>query len=164
MSLVSDIVASYPSPTKVVGTKLRLVTEPQALAVLMGACLLIFVGQWPWLARSAYLDPSIELQARLGGSILAWLFVMPLALYAVSGFIFVGTRILKVPIRGVALRFVIFWGLLAATPIWLVHGAFRAFAGDIWLTDIIGIGVLATLVWVWFGGFRAAVRLDGGRA
>ena len=61
MSLVADIAKSYWAPGVVVATRLRVVSEPQALATLMGACLLIFVGQWPVIARAAFLDPEIEL-------------------------------------------------------------------------------------------------------
>ena len=35
----------------------------------MLACALIFVAQWPRLSRAAFLDPSIELNARLAGAL-----------------------------------------------------------------------------------------------
>ena len=162
MSLVADIAKSYWAPGVVVATRLRVVSEPQALATLMGACLLIFVGQWPLIARAAFLDPEIEFQARLGGAMLAWIFIMPLVIYVVTAVIWAATRTLRIDISGLAVRFVVFWGLLAATPIWLLHCLFRGFSGNNWVTDIVGISVLAALVWVWFGGFRAALRLSGG--
>jgi len=39
--------------------------EDRALATLLGACVILFIAQWPFHARAAYLDPSIPLEARL---------------------------------------------------------------------------------------------------
>ena len=58
--------------------------EGRALATLIGACLLIFVAQWPGLARAAYVDPAIPLDARMGGALLGTLFLLPPIAYAVA--------------------------------------------------------------------------------
>ena len=54
MALVTDIVATYRGPGRVVD---RLLSAPahegRALAHLMGACILGFISQWPVLARRA---------------------------------------------------------------------------------------------------------------
>ena len=49
-------------------------SEPALLALLLGTMAVYFVAQWPAHARAAALDPSVPLQARLGGALLATLF------------------------------------------------------------------------------------------
>jgi hypothetical protein len=81
----TDIVRTYRAPRRVVREKLANgEREDRALATLIGACFLIFVSQWPLLSRQAYLDPSVPLDARMGGALMGWLFIAPLAAYVMA--------------------------------------------------------------------------------
>jgi hypothetical protein len=71
MPVSTDILESYVRPRQVFRRKLDGGTdEGRALATLIGACLLIFVAQWPGLARAAHADPAIPLDARMGGALM----------------------------------------------------------------------------------------------
>ena len=124
MSVVLDIIRTYRAPREV---QARRVTgaprEDRALAILLAACALIFVAQWPRLSREAFLDPSITLEARMAGALFAWILIMPLVFYALS---IVLTLILRMP--GHAVRMALFWALLASTPLWLLAGLLAGFA------------------------------------
>ena len=60
------------------------VREDRALAYLMGACLVMFVAQWPKLARQAHTSGE-ELDALLGANLMGFVFVAPLVFYIVAG-------------------------------------------------------------------------------
>ena len=65
MTITTDILRSWRHPRAVIREKLRAGDrEDRALAVLMGASLLLFVAQWPGLSRAAFQDPSVPLDAR----------------------------------------------------------------------------------------------------
>ena len=67
MSAIRDIIQSYRAPRTVIRRHLeRGVNEGRVFIFLVGACLLVFIAQWPRLSREAYLDASIPLDARLG--------------------------------------------------------------------------------------------------
>ena len=79
MSVTRDILATYKGPGQVVSRRLAMgIREDRGLAVLMAACVTIFIAQWPRLAREAHLSGQ-ELNMMLGGSLLVWVFIMPLA-------------------------------------------------------------------------------------
>ena len=85
MQITADIIRSWLHPRKVMARRLSEgAREDRALAYLMIACVLIFVAQWPRLARDAQFDPSTPLDVRLGGTLFGWLFIAPLALYTVA--------------------------------------------------------------------------------
>ncbi|MDA8584724.1 YIP1 family protein [Rhodobacteraceae bacterium] len=102
--------------------------EDRALVILISACALIFVAQWPRLARESHLDPSIELDALLAGALFAWLMVMPLVFYALSIVLTVVLRISGQRITGFSCRMGLFWAVLASTPLWLFAGLLAGFA------------------------------------
>ena len=85
MPVSTDILESYVRPRQVFRRKLEGGThEGRALATLIGACLLIFVAQWPGQAREAHINPAIPLDARMGGALLGTLFLLPPIAYAVA--------------------------------------------------------------------------------
>ena len=76
MSIVLDILRTYRAPREVARRRIgNTAREDRAIAVLMGACLLIFVAQWPRLALETHVDDSISLEARMAGALFGWLFV-----------------------------------------------------------------------------------------
>lgn len=156
MSVSRDIVASYRDPAPV----LRRRTaggprEDRALAILMAACLLIFVSQWPRLAREAYFDPGIPFEARLGAALLAWLFIVPLVLYLLGALSHRALRLLGARGSWYDARLALFWALLAAAPLWLLNGLVAGFIGPSLQLTLVGAVALAAFLWFWVRGLWA---------
>ena len=124
MSVSRDIAQSWFRPWRVMR---RLMSQGQredrALAFLMIACTLIFVSYWPQMQAEAARDPSVPLDARLGGGMLAWLAVMPLVAYGIAAASHILARILGGKGSFYTARLALFWALLAASPAWLVQSA-----------------------------------------
>lgn len=85
MAVTTDIVQSYRHPRTVIRRYLDAgENEGRALIILMGACLLIFVSQWPILARQAFIDLSQPLEARMSGALMGTVFLLPPLCYGVA--------------------------------------------------------------------------------
>jgi hypothetical protein len=145
MPLTTDIVATYRGPRRVIRRMLAEgEQEARALMFLIVACVLIFVAQWPRLRREAILDPSMPFDARVGGALMAWIFIVPLALYAVALLSFWLGRAVKGRGSAYGCRLALFWSLLAASPLWLLFGLTSGFFGagpERVLTGAIALGV-----------------------
>ncbi|MDJ0828172.1 MAG: YIP1 family protein [Rhodobacter sp.] len=130
MALTLDIVAMYRSPRTGIRRQLAMGTrEDRVLFYVMLACGLIFIAQWPRLSREAYLDPSIPLDARIGGALLGWFFLAPLLLYALAALTRVLARLVGGQGTWYTARLALFWSLLAASPLWLLNGLAAGFLG-----------------------------------
>jgi hypothetical protein len=130
VAVTTDIVEAWRRPRAVLRRHLAQgVREDRALVYLMLACGLIFVGQWPALQRAALADPSTPLDARLGGALLAWVFVAPLVLYLVAALSHLLARALGGRGTGYGARMALFWSLLAASPLWLLYGLVAGMIG-----------------------------------
>ena len=123
--------------------------EDRALAVLMAACGLIFVAQWPVHARAAHLDPSMPLDARLGGALLGSLFLLPLLAYGFAGLSHLVARGFGGKGQGFGARLALFWALLAVAPVMLLQGLVAGLIGPspglIVVQLVAGFGFL----WIW---------------
>ena len=161
-----DILRSWRRPRAVVrGLLAQGPREDRALMFLMSACGLVFLAQWPRLARQAQLDPEVPLQAMLGGALLGWFFFAPLFFYALAGLIALAMRLIGQRIPGHAARMALFWALLAVSPMWLLHGLVAGIAGPGALTAAVGLAVLAGFFWILGGGLgAAALEARGQRA
>ncbi len=150
MALTTDIVAMYRRPRAVVRRHLAAgQREDRALFYLMLACALIFVSQWPRLSREAYLDAEVPLQALLGGALMAWMFLAPLALYALAAL----THLIAMIVGGqgswYSARLALFWSLLAAVPLWLLTGLVAGFIGPGPALSLTGGLALAVFLLFW---------------
>ena len=153
MSVVLDIVRTYRSPRETIARRVGAeVREDRALAVLMGACALIFVAQWPRIARDAHLEAGIGLDAMLAGALFAWLVLAPLFFYVLSMIVHAVVRLAGRQASGYAIRMTIFWGLLAATPMFLLAGLTAGFVGPGPALNIVGALALAVLLAFWASG------------
>ena len=84
MSIVADIAATYRRPAAILRRRLQAgQREDRALAVLMAGCALLFVAQWPRLARQAF-ETGAELDMLLAGSLMALIFILPLLFYGLA--------------------------------------------------------------------------------
>lgn len=165
MSLSADILRSYRAPRRVLRRQLAAgQREDRALGYLMVACVLIFVAQWPSLARAAQLDPSVPFQARLGGALMGVLFVLPLLAYGLAFLLWLVMRPFGA-VSAYATRLALFWALLAVSPLMLMQaGLTSALGGAGMAVQVFGLGVLAAFLVILFAGLRAALEAGRGAA
>jgi hypothetical protein len=158
MAATQDILATYRGPGRVLQRLLaRGTREDLALIYLMTGCLMVFVAQTPRLARQAH-QTGEELSMLLGATLLAWIFIAPLLLYALAALTGLLLRALGRPISGFAARMALFWALLAAAPLLLLWGMTAGFVGPGPALSAVGILWAAVFVWFWLGGLIAAAR------
>jgi len=159
MPVSTDIIESYRRPRRVF---LRLLdggeSEGRALACLMGACLLIFISQWPGLAREAHFDPSKPLDALMAGALLATMFLLPLIAYGAAALSHLVARALGGKGSFFAARFALFWALLAVSPLMLLQGLVRGFLGPGPALTVVGFAVLAAFLTLWFTSLVVSER------
>ena len=95
--------------------------EDRALAFVMAGCTVVFMSQWPILARQAHLEKQ-DLNMLLGAALLAWIILAPLLLYCLSGLTYIGGIVLGRKGSAFAARLALFWSLLASSPLMLLNG------------------------------------------
>lgn len=154
MSGAADILETWRAPRRVIRRLLAQgQREDRALAVLMIGCALIFVSAWPHLARQAAADPATPLDARLGGALLAWLGMMPLAFYGIAALSHLLARGLGGRGSFYGARLALFWAVLAASPAWLAQAALAALVPGA-LAQAVAALALASLLWFWLAALR----------
>lgn len=157
MAVSSDMLESWRRPRAVMRRLLAGgAQEGRALAVLMGACFLIYVAQWPRLAREAHLDPAVPLDARLGITMFALLFLAPLIFYALAAMTHLMAKIAGGTGSFFRARMALFWALLAVSPVMLLQGLVAGLVGPGPGLSILGVGVLAGFLWIWLQSLRVA--------
>ncbi len=159
MAVSTDIMRSYRDPGVVVG---RLLAGPpredRALAILIAASLMIFIGQWPGAARAAHFAPDVPLQARLAGALMGAVFMLPPAAYALAAISHLTARLFGGHGSFYGARVALFWALLAVAPLTLLHGLAAGFLGPGPALMIVGAVVFAAFVWIWVSGLVASER------
>lgn len=151
MSVALDIARTYQGPRDVLRRRVAPPeSEPRALVVLFAGCLLMFVAQWPVLSRAAYEDPTIPLWERFSGALFGWLFVVPLAFYALAALSHAIALLFKGKANWYQARMALFWALLSSGPLWLLNGLTLGFVGPGLAATI--TGSLAGLAFLYFWG------------
>lgn len=154
MPVTNDIAATYKGPRKVMRRLLDTgQREDRALALLMAACLIVFVAQWPRLSREAHLTGE-ELNPLLGGALMAWIFIAPLIFYLIAFLSHLLLRVFKRPSTGYATRMALFWAFLAASPLLLLHGLMTGFIGPGVEQNIVGGAWVLVFLWFWLANLR----------
>ncbi len=125
---------------------------------LVLGCSLIFVAQWPRLSREAYLDPSVPLDARIGGALMGWLFLVPLAAYGIAAATHLAARLFRGAGTWYSARLAFFWTILATSPAWLFHGLVAGFIGPGPAHTVVGALLLLAFVSIWGICLREAER------
>ena len=158
MPISSDMVATYKGPRKAFARILSMgQREDRALMILMAGCLIAFVARWPALARQAHVSGQ-DLNMLLGGALLAWLFIAPLALYALAALTHVIAKILRGQGDWYGARVALFWSLLASSPLMLLNGLIEGFVGPGPGLQLVGFVWLAVFIWFWLSGLLEAER------
>lgn len=158
MAVTTDIVASYRHPRAVVRRRIDQADEGRALALLMGACVLVFVSQWPGHARAAHLDPLIPLDARLGGALMATLFFLPPIAYGVAFLGRLVARLFGGRGTGLGARVALFWSLVAISPLMLLQGLVAGLIGPGPALSLTGAGVGLAFAYLWLNAMVEAER------
>ena len=156
MSVLGDIAASYRGPQPVVARHLAMgAREDRALVILMAACAVFFISAWPRLARIAHLEGQ-ELNPLLGGALLGWIFIAPLAFYTLSWLLGLLLGLFGWKGGGYGSRIALFWALLASAPLLLVNGLVAGFAGPGIALNVIGLIWFVVFAWFWIAGLMQA--------
>ena len=158
MPVTSDIVATYGGPGRVMARMLAgPPREDRALVILMVGCLLVFIAQLPRLSREAHLSGQ-DLNMLMGGALLGWLFIAPLAFYGLAGLSQLAGRAMGGQATGYGTRLALFWALLATSPLVLLHGLVAGLIGPGPALQAVGLVWAAAFLWFWAAGFRQAQR------
>ncbi|NRB03975.1 MAG: YIP1 family protein [Rhodobacteraceae bacterium] len=158
MGVTTNIVATYRGPGKVMRRLLSMgAREDRALAYLMGGCMLVFVAQMPRLAREAHLTGE-DLNMLMGGTLLAWIFIAPLAFYIIAGIVRLIGRVFGGKGSGYGARLALFWALLASSPLMLFYGLTAGMIGPSPALTLVGVIWCAVFFWFWIAGSIAQER------
>lgn len=157
MGIATDILRAWRHPRQVMQSRLSIgVREDRALAILMGACMLVFLSQWPRQIRVAQLDTTLSLEILLGSSLFAWLFIAPLTLYLIAAISHAGAKLVGGKGTWYSARLALFWSLLAATPLWLLNGIVDGLLGPGFMLTLSGGLAFTAFVVVWMASLIEA--------
>lgn len=157
MSVTQRILTSWRRPRVVMRSILADgVREDRALVFLMSACFIAFIAQWPALSRAAHLDPSVPLDARLGGALMGTLFLVPLFAYALAAIAHLVAKVFGGKGSFYTARVALFWSLLVISPLMLLHGLVSGFLGQGAQANIIGFLVMAGFLFQWISAMTVA--------
>ncbi len=160
MALISNVLKTYRAPRQAVRGVLEMGRREDLMVVyLLLACALIFASQWPALARQAYLDPAIPLQALLAISAMVWLMAFPLIAYILAFVLYLLTRVVGMGTTGYGSRVALFWAMLAASPLWLFWGMVKGLAAPGAAESAVAALTLGAFLF-----FLVAGLLEAGRA
>lgn len=160
MPFAAEIVRSWRQPRAVLRRRLAgPAREDRALACLLAACAVMFLARWPALARAAAEDPSVPLEARLGGALLAIVFLAPLLFYALAAVSHLLARGFGGQGSFYRARVALFWALLAVSPAMLLQALAAPVLVD--LTGgaggvVLGLAILLAFLAIWGAGLRVA--------
>jgi hypothetical protein len=134
--------------------------EDRALVFLIGACLMIFVAQWPRIAREAHLAPegAAPLDARLSITFFTMLMIWPLMAYGLAALSHLVARLFRGRGSWYSARLALFWSLLATTPAWLLYGLVSGFIGPGPAERLTGALLLLAFGAIWGISLREAER------
>ena len=161
MAVSSDIIATWRAPSRVMRKLLSMgQREDRALAILIAACFVIFVAQWPRLSRDTYLagGEGPPLDAQLAITFFAMLMIWPLMAYALAGLSHLIARIFGGRGSWYSARLALFWSLLATTPAWLLYGLVAGFIGPGPALQLVGGLLLLAFLTIWSLALREAER------
>jgi hypothetical protein len=159
MAVSTEIVRAYRAPRQVLRRQIAAPkNEGRALIYLTVACLLFFIAQWPRLSREAFLDPSIPLDARLGGALAGWLMFAPLAFYGIGALSHLLAKLFGGRGSFYSARLALFWSLLVISPLVLLLGLVSGFIGQGPAQNATGLLLLAAFLYIWGNGLWEAER------
>ena len=155
MSVTRDMAATWRRPGQVAARHLeRGASEPRLLAFVMGGSLLVFVSQWPRLAREAHLGgaPMGEI---IAGEFMRLIFLLPLFLYLIALISHGVMRLFKGQGTAFSARLALFWAFLASGPLILLVGLVSGFVGPGVQLEVTKLVYWIVFLWFWIAALRA---------
>jgi len=153
MSVALDILRTYRAPRAVLRRRVAGgPREDRAIAVLLVACFLMGVAQWPYMRRVAFENPDLPQDGLVVSALFGWVIFAPLAFYALSALSHLVARAFGGQASWFEARMALFWALLASTPLWLLNGLTRGFVGPGLEADVTGALALAAFLIFWVVG------------
>ena len=184
MALVNDIVRSYRRPRPVFGGLLaRGADDKLGLVFLLIAMGLGFVSQLPGVSRRANTpDPELDaamiaerddvrpiegvevpeglveakFQAFMSAELMVWFLILPLVFYGVAMLGHLVAKLFGGRPDTTASRLALFWALLVAAPLKLLHGLVFGMIGPGPSLTLVGVLWFAVLMWNWTMNLRVA--------
>lgn len=161
MSMVRRVMASWRRPRQVMRELLAgPPREDRALVILMLACVIIFIAQWPGLSRAAHFDPSVPLDARMSGALMGTIFLVPLFAYLLAAVSHLAAKLAGGKGTHFTARMALFWALLAVSPLMLLQGLVAGFLGAGAAGTVLGLIVLAGFLFQWGNALLVAEGRD----
>ncbi len=158
MPVTRNITATYRGPARVMRGLLSAgPREDRALAYLMAGCLVVFISQMPSLAREAHLNGE-DLNMLMGATLLAWIFIAPLILYALALVSHWIAKLFGGKGSAYGARLALFWALLASSPLMLLNGLVAGFIGPGLELQLVSLAWCIVFVWFWIYGLITAER------
>jgi len=155
MPLIQSITQSYRNPQLVFRQMwVAGVVESKSLALVMGASAAGFISALPELARRAHLE-SLDLQQLMGGALLGWIFMAPLMFYCLALVLYWILGLFLKTITAAQMRVIVFWSLVVAVPVLLLHGLVAGFIGPSVQKQIIGVVWIAVVLRTLVAGVRS---------
>jgi len=165
MSILREIVATWRSPRAAIRRQIQAgQREDRALVYLMLACFVIFVAQWPRLAREAWQSDAVPFDALIGAALFGWLFLAPLFFYALAAFSRLFARMLGGQGTWYGARLALFWALLAVSPLWLLQGLVAGLLGPGALLSLAGSLLAVAFLAIWLLSLTEAEAGEAGHA
>ena len=156
MAVTDQIIATYRAPGRVMREVLAGERhEARALAYLLAAVIVIHVAQWPGMSRAAFLQPDVPMAQRMMAAFLAVLAAIPL-FYGLAALSHLVLRAFGGRGSYFEARVVLFWALLAISPLMLLQGLVSAFVGPGTALTLAGMVVFAVFLMFWATGLRIA--------
>jgi hypothetical protein len=151
VSVTLDIARTYRAPRQIARRQMAGERrEERALVYLLGACLVIFMAQWPRLQREAVLNPDAPpLDAQIGGALFAWMFLMPLVFYGIAAASHIVARLFGGRGTWYRARVALFWTLLAISPLMVLQGLVAGLVGPGPELGLVGAAVVLAFGAIW---------------
>ena len=154
MAAVDDIWRSYRSPRQVVrGHLARTRAEPRLFTLLFSALFVVFVAQWPRLARQQFENPDLPMPGLLLGTAMALAALVPFV-YLLAWLVTQALRLIGGRGDGYGGRLALFWALLAVSPLMLLHGLVQGMIGPGLQANVIGGIVFFVFALFWGAGLK----------
>jgi len=116
------------------------------------------------LAREAHLNDAVPLEGLLAGALFGWVFIAPLLFYALGGILGFVLRLVVPGTEGFDVRLAVFWALLVASPLVLLHGLAMGVIGTGAGVSLTFVIVVAVFMVVLVAGLRVALEAAAARA
>jgi len=156
MSVTTDIVQMYRRPRAVITRLLSMgQREDRALAILMGACLVVFFAQLPRLARGNHIEGG-SLQQAMAYEFMSWMMLWPLIFYAIAALAHLIAKVFRGQGAWYQARITLFWALLAATPLMILNGLVAGFIGPSPALNLTGTLWFVAFLLFWALGMKMA--------